>query len=41
MTEEISRIAAAANASTAVGQSILKRRGVGLRACDPERATFI
>jgi Arylsulfotransferase (ASST) len=38
MTQEISPIETAAKASTAVEQNTLKRRGVGLRACDPERA---
>ena len=38
MTREISPIATAAKASTAVEQNTLKRRGVGLRACDRERA---
>jgi hypothetical protein len=38
MTQEISPIATAAKASAAVEQNTLKRRGLGLRACDPERA---
>jgi hypothetical protein len=38
MTQEISPIVTTAKASTAVEQNTLKRRGVGLRACDPERA---
>jgi len=38
MAQEISPIATAAKASTAVEQNTLKRRGVGLRACDTERA---
>jgi hypothetical protein len=38
MTQEIGQITTAAKASAAVEQNTLKRRGVGLRACDPERA---
>src|SRR5712664_2592301 len=38
MAQEISPIATAAKASTAVERNTLKRRGVGLRACDTERA---
>jgi hypothetical protein len=36
MTQEISPITPAAKASAAVEQNTLKRRGLGLRACDPE-----
>ena len=36
MAQEISPIATAAKASAAVEQNTLKRRGLGLRACDPE-----
>ena len=36
MAQEISPIATAAKASAAVEQNTLERRGLGLRACDPE-----
>jgi len=38
MTREMGPIATAAKAPTPVEQNTLKRRGVGLRACDREHA---